>query len=168
MRHTVIALLLLAFMPLQEVGAAELDKDLADFKRDVLEVNKRLLLLEEELLFPADTQVGVYVSLDVGHFFEPDSITLELDGDVIASHLYTEKEVRALRNGAVQRLAVANVKNGTHELVAFVTGEGPQGKEIRRGVDGQFDKAHGRHFIQLHIEDDTAKQQPRFRFRDWR
>ena len=165
MRHVVMVLLLLAFAPLQ---SAELDKDLADFKREVLEVNKRLLLLEEELLFPADTQVGVYVSLDVGHFFEPDSITLELDGDVIASHLYTEKEVRALRNGAVQRLAVANVKNGNHALVAFVTGDGPQGKEIRRGVNGQFEKGHGRHFVQLHIEDDSAKQQPRFRFRDWR
>ena len=165
MRRVVIVLLLLAFSPLQ---SAELDKDLADFKREVLEVNKRLLLLEEELLFPADTQVGVYVSLDVGHFFEPDSITLELDWEVIASHLYTEKEVRALRNGAVQRLAVANVKNGGHELVAFVTGDGPQGTEIRRGVNGQFEKGHGRHFVQLHIEDDAAKQQPRFRFREWR
>ena len=165
MRHVVIAMLLLAIAPLQ---AAELDKDLADFKREVLEVNKRLLLLEEELLFPADTQVGIYVSLDVGHFFAPDSITLELDGEVIASHLYTEKEVRALRNGAVQRLAVANVKNGGHELVAFVTGDGPKGTEIRRGVNAQFEKGHGRHFVQLHIEDDSAKQQPRFRFRDWR
>ena len=152
----------------QSRHGAELDKDLADFKRDVLEVNKRLLLLEEELLFPADTQVGIYVSLDVGHFFQPDSITLELDGEVLTSHLYTEKEIRALKNGAVQRLALANVKNGDHELTAFITGIGPAGREVRQGVTGHFDKNHGRHFVQLHIEDDTAKQQPRFRFRDWR
>ena len=151
-----------------QLHGAELDKDLADFKRDVLEVNKRLLLLEEELLFPADTQVGIYVSLDVGHFFQPDSITLELDGEVLTSHLYTEKEIRALKNGAVQRLALANVKNGDHELTAFITGIGPAGREVRQGVTGHFDKNHGRHFVQLHIEDDTAKQQPRFRFRDWR
>jgi hypothetical protein len=33
---------------------------------------------------------------------------------------------------------------------------------------GQFEKRHGRHFVQLHIEDDKAKQQPRLLFRDWR
>lgn len=165
MRRAFILLLMLAAAQLH---GADLDKDLADFKRDVLEVNKRLLLLEEELLFPADTQVGVYVSLDVGYFFQPDSITLELDGEVLTSHLYTEKEIRALKNGAVQRLALANVKNGDHELIAFVTGTGPAGREMRQGVTGHFDKNHGRHFIQLHIEDDPAKQQPRFRFRDWR
>ncbi|MEQ3636626.1 hypothetical protein [Alcanivorax sp.] len=165
MRRAFILLLMLAAAQLH---GADLDKDLADFKRDVLEVNKRLLLLEEELLFPADTQVGVYVSLDVGYFFQPDSITLELDGEVLTSHLYTEKEIRALKNGAVQRLALANVKNGDHELIAFVTGTGPSGREMRQGVTGHFDKNHGRHFIQLHIEDDPAKQQPRFRFRDWR
>jgi len=159
---------LLLMLVAAQLHGAELDKDLADFKRDVLEVNKRLLLLEEELLFPADTQVGIYVSLDVGHFFQPDSITLELDGEVLTSHLYTEKEIRALKNGAVQRLALANVKNGDHELTAFITGIGPAGREVRQGVTGHFDKNHGRHFVQLHIEDDTAKQQPRFRFRDWR
>ncbi len=162
------AFILLLMMVAAQLHGAELDKDLADFKRDVLEVNKRLLLLEEELLFPADTQVGIYVSLDVGHFFQPDSITLELDGEVLTSHLYTEKEIRALKNGAVQRLALANVKNGDHELTAFITGTEPAGREMRQGVTGHFDKNHGRHFVQLHIEDDTAKQQPRFRFRDWR
>ncbi|MFT6634868.1 hypothetical protein [Alcanivorax sp.] len=162
------AFILLLMLVAAQLHGAELDKDLADFKRDVLEVNKRLLLLEEELLFPADTQVGIYVSLDVGHFFQPDSITLELDGEVLTSHLYTEKEIRALKNGAVQRLALANVKNGDHELTAFITGIGPAGREVRQGVTGHFDKNHGRHFVQLHIEDDTAKQQPRFRFRDWR
>ena len=145
------AFILLLMLVAAQLHGAELDKDLADFKRDVLEVNKRLLLLEEELLFPADTQVGIYVSLDVGHFFQPDSITLELDGEVLTSHLYTEKEIRALKNGAVQRLALANVKNGDHELTAFITGTGPAGREMRQGVTGHFDKNHGRHFVQLHI-----------------
>ena len=52
------AFILLLMLVAAQLHGAELDKDLADFKRDVLEVNKRLLLLEEELLVPADTQVG--------------------------------------------------------------------------------------------------------------
>jgi len=47
MRQVVVLLLMLVASQLQ---GGELDQELADFKRDVLEVNKRLLLLEEELL----------------------------------------------------------------------------------------------------------------------
>lgn len=140
---------------------------MAQFKRDLLEVNKRLLLMEEELLFPADTQVAIFVSLDVGRFFTPDSITLKMDGETLASHLYTDKEVRALKNGAIQKLHTANVRNGEHELTAFITGAGPNDREYRRGVSLTFDKGHGRHFIQLRIEDDEAAQQPEFGFKNW-
>jgi hypothetical protein len=148
-------------------GASELDQDMADFKKDLLEINKRLLLMEEELLFPADTQVAIFVSLDVGRFFTPDSITLKMDGETLASHLYTEKEVRALKNGAIQKLHTANVKNGPHELTAFVTGDGPNDREYRRGVTLEFEKGHGRRFVQLIIKDDQAAQQPDFGFKTW-
>lgn len=148
-------------------SAGDLDQDMAQFKKDLLEVNKRLLLMEEELLFPADTQVAIFVSLDVGRFFTPDSITLKMDGETLASHLYTEKEVRALKNGAIQKLHTANVKNGEHELTAFITGSGPNERDYRRGVSLDFEKSHGRHFIQLRIRDDEAAQQADFVFKNW-
>lgn len=147
--------------------AGELDNEVAQYRKDVLEINKNLLLMEEELLFPADTQVAIFVSLDVGKFFVPDSVTLKLDGKTVDSHLYTDKEVRALMNGAIQKIHTANVKNGTHELTAFVTGAGPNGREYRRAVTLNLDKGHGRQFVQLKIEDDTAAQQPTFSFRSW-
>ncbi|MCB1836055.1 MAG: hypothetical protein KDH99_00425 [Alcanivoracaceae bacterium] len=149
------------------LGATELDQDMAAFRKDVLEINKRLLLMEEELLFPADTQVAIFVSLDVGKFFVPDAITLKLDGKTIDSHLYTEKEVAALRQGAIQKIHTTNVKNGAHELTAFVSGKGPNGRDYRRAVTLEFDKGHGRQFIQLKMEDDAAAQQPVFNFKSW-
>ena len=161
----VVVLLLMLFA--SQLDAAELDKELADFKRDVLEVNKRLLLLEEELLFPADTQLAVFVSLDVGKYFTPDSITLKLDGKTIDGHLYTDREVKALKTGAIQKLHTTNIRNGSHELTAFVSGTGPGGREYRRAVSLQFEKGSGRHFIQLRMEDDAAAQQPVFVFRSW-
>src|SRR5580698_2313090 len=42
-----------------------LDGDVQGLKKEVLDLNKDLFLLEEELLFPANTQVAVFVSLDV-------------------------------------------------------------------------------------------------------
>lgn len=147
--------------------AADLDGEIANYRKDVLEINKSLLLMEEELLFPADTQVAIFVSLDVGKFFVPDSVTLKLDGKTVDSHLYTEKEVRALMNGAIQKMHTANVKTGAHELTAFVTGQGPNGREYRRAVTFELEKGHGRQFVQLKIEDDVAAQQPTFSFRSW-
>lgn len=149
------------------VSASELDQDLAQFRKDVLDINRRLLLLEEELLFPADTQLSVFVSLDVGRYFTPDSVTLKLDGKTIDGHLYTEREVQALKSGAIQKLHVTNLRNGPHELTAFVSGSGPGGREYRRAVTLQFEKGNGRHFIQLRMEDDAAAQQPVFVLRSW-
>lgn len=148
-------------------GAAELDQDLAQFRKDVLDINRRLLLLEEELLFPADTQLAVFVSLDVGKYFTPDAITLKLDGKTIDGHLYTDREVQALKTGAIQKLHTTNIRNGNHELTAFISGTGPGGREYRRAVTHQFEKGNGRHFIQLRMEDDAAAQQPVFVFRSW-
>lgn len=158
-------LLLLLSLP---AAAGELDEDMAAFRKDVLEINKRLLLMEEELLFPADTQLAIFVSLDVGKFFVPDSVTLKLDGETIDSHLYTDKEVAALRSGAIQKIHTTNIKNGDHQLTAFVTGKGPNGRDYRRAVTLEFDKGHGRHYIQLKMEDDVAAQQPVFSFRSWK
>lgn len=42
-------------------------------------------------------------------------------------------------------------------VVVFVIGIGFSGWEICRGVNGQFEKVHGRYFIQLYIEDDELK-----------
>ncbi|MDF1628873.1 MAG: hypothetical protein P1U78_03660 [Alcanivoracaceae bacterium] len=149
------------------VAAGELDQDLAQFRKDVLDINRRLLLLEEELLFPADTQLAVFVSLDVGKYFVPDSITLKLDGNTIDGHLYTEREVQALKTGAIQKLHVTNIRNGSHELTAFVSGSGPGNREYRRAVTLQFEKGNGRQFVQLRMEDDAAAQQPVFVLHSW-
>jgi len=41
-----------------------LDKDVQDLKKEVLDLNRDLFLLEEELLFPANSQVAFFVSMD--------------------------------------------------------------------------------------------------------
>ena len=52
-----------------------LDEDVQALKKEVLDLNRDLFLLEEELLFPANSQVAFFVSLDVGEYFELDSIS---------------------------------------------------------------------------------------------
>jgi len=98
-----------------------LDGDVQCLKKEVLDLNRDLFLLEEELLFPANTQVAVFLSLDVGTFFELDSVQVKVDNKEVANYLYTEREVEALNRGGVHRVFIGNLKVGKHELVAFFT-----------------------------------------------
>jgi hypothetical protein len=161
------------FSPKTAAGDAErgefraLDADVQGLKKQVLDLNKDLFLLEEELLFPSNTQVAVFVSMDVGEFFGVDSVELKLDNKNVTNYLYTEREAGALVKGGVQRLYVGNLKAGQHELVAVFTGEGPHVRDYRRGASLKFEKGIGPKYIELTISDRATKQQPEFVVKEW-
>ncbi len=147
--------------------AQALDAEVEDLKQQVLDLNRELFILEEALLFPANTQVAVFLSMDVGTFFALDSVEVKLDDKSVTSYLYTEREVQALFSGGVQRLFVGNLPAGEHELVAFFTGKGPHGRDYRRGATLVFEKSLGPKFIELRIDDKTARLQPEFTVKNW-
>ncbi len=136
-------------------------------KSDVLDLNRDLFVLEQELLYPANTQVAVFVSMDAGTFFALDSVQLKIDGKQVANYLYTPRETHALVQGGVQRLYVGNLKVGKHELVAFFTGKGPHALDYTRGATLDFQKDIGAKYLELTITDDQSKLQPQFRIKDW-
>jgi hypothetical protein len=144
-----------------------LDTKIQSLKQEAMELNRDLLVLEEELLFPASTQVAVFVSVDVGTLFDLDSVELKVDNSVVTSYLYTDRELRALHRGGVQRLYMGNLKTGKHELVAVFTGKGPRWRDYRRGTTLTFDKGTDPKYIELQIRDDTRGQQPEFRVKEW-
>ena len=150
-----------------EEGTRGLDEQIQDLKKQVVDLNRDLFVLEEELLFPANTQVAVFVSMDVGDFFGLDSVTLKIDDKDVSNYLYTPRETAALLKGGVQRLYVGNLKAGEHELVAFFTGKGPNERDYRRGASIRFEKGIGAKYLELKITDKVRRQQPEFEIRDW-
>jgi len=144
-----------------------LDSRIQDVKGDVIKLNRDLLVLEEELLFPANTQVALFVSMDVGKLFSLDSVQIKLDDKLIANYLYTPLEVEALHRGGVQRVYLGNLKAGQHEIVAFFTGQGPHDRDYKRGATVKFDKGTDPKYIELQIKDATAKLQPEFEVKVW-
>ena len=145
-----------------------LDQEVQSMKKDVIDLNKDLFVLEEELLFPANTQVAVYVSMDVGTFFALDSVTVKIDNKQVKNYLYTAREADALLKGGVQQIYLGNLKVGKHELVAFFTGKGlPVDRDYRRGATINFDKGVGAKYLELKISDKVAKHQPEFLIKDW-
>lgn len=144
-----------------------LDARVQDLKADVIRLNRDLLVLEEELLFPANTQVALFVSMDVGKLFSLDSVQIKLDDKVVADYLYTPAEVAALHRGGVQRIYVGNLKSGSHEITAFFTGQGPHTRDYKRATTLKFDKGAEPKYIELRIRDKLAKLQPEFDVKVW-
>ncbi len=157
-----------------EVAEAELrnrfraiDEDVQNLKKEVLDLNRDLFLLEEDLLFPANSQVAFFISMDIGDYFELDSVNIKIDGKEVANYLYTEREVGALMRGGVQRVHMANLKTGDHELIAVFTGKGPHTRNYRRGATMIFKKGIGAKYLELEITDRVRKQQPEFVIKEW-
>ena len=171
------ALLLAGSLPAAEAPAVQsgepakefksVDQDVQVLKKQLVDLNKDLFKLEEELLYPASTQVAVFLSVDVGTFFALDSVTLKLDDKEVTNYLYTEREVQALHRGGVQRLYLGNLKAGDHELVAFFTGKGPHDRDYRRGTTLRVEKAVGAKYVELKISDRVASLQPEFVVKVW-
>lgn len=144
-----------------------IDEEVQDLKKEVLDLNRDLFLLEEELLFPANSQVAFFISMDVGEYFALDAVNLKIDGKEVANYLYTDREVKALLRGGVHRVHMGNLKVGEHELVAVFVGEGPHMRDYRRGATLIFHKGIGAKYLELEITDRVRKQQPEFIIKEW-
>ncbi|WP_193162878.1 AraC family transcriptional regulator [Microbulbifer hainanensis] len=136
-------------------------------KGEVLKLNRDLLILEEDLLYPAQSQIAVYVSMDVGHYFKLDAVKLQIDNKLTASHLYTEHQRNALIRGGIQPLYKGNLKAGTYSVSAFFTGIGPEGREYKRAANLELEKTDEPAVIELRIADSAGKQQPEFQLVQW-
>ncbi len=160
-------LVLPALASAEQADEKSLDDNVQSLKKQVVELNRDLFTLEEELLFPSNTQVSVFVSMDIGNFFDLDSVSVKLNGKQVANYLYTDREVAALVRGGVQRIHIGNLKTGEHELVAIFTGKGPHGRDYKRGATTNFKKGLGPKYVELKIVDQTGNFQPEFAVKEW-
>jgi hypothetical protein len=158
---------LAADAPPESVQQPAVAPQVENLKESVLTLNRDLLILEEELLYPPSNQVAIYVSMDLGQFFHLDAVKLEIDSKLVASELYTDKQTNALFRGGVQRLYVGNLKAGQHEISAIFTGRGPQ-QNYKRGAKVMVDKAQNPLVLELKIVDSTAELQPVFSIKEWK
>ena len=147
---------------LVDADQQNLSEQIETLKQAMINLNRDLFILEEDLLFPASTQVAVYLSMDVGEYFALDAVEIRIGGEVKTYYLYTDRQVNALYRGGVQRLYVGNVNQGEHELTAYFIGIGPEKREYKRAVSVQFSKSEDPVAVELSVIDSTQKQQPLF------
>ena len=100
-----------------------LDEQVQEIKSDVLAIAAELSNLEERLLYPSNTQIAVFVSIEEGHEVALDSAHISIDGELVAQHIYSFKELEALQKGGVQRIYTGNIRTGEHRIEVSIAGK---------------------------------------------
>lgn len=152
-----------------EVEAPEEQVSLSveELKKQVIKLNRDLFILEEDLLFPANTQLVVYVSFSTGQFLNLDSIRLKVDDQIVASHLYTERQLEALKRGGMQRLFMGNLKTGEHEITVVLQGIGPNKEAYKLAASKRIEKDTDISALEIRIEDQSTTYQPSVSVVEW-
>ncbi len=145
----------------------QVQQELQALKKDVVALNRALFVLEEDLLFPASTQVAVFVSLDIGRFFKLDSVELKLNDSEVVGFLYTDLQRRALEQGGIQKIYTGNIKMGTHQITALFTGKDNQQRDVKRAVHYSFEKTEDAVMLEIKIQDDSATHKSNFVVEEW-
>ena len=128
-----------------------LDEQVQEIKSDVLSIATELNQLEEKLLYPSNTQVAVFVSLVSSETFRLDSVEIQLDGNPVAHHIYTFKELEALQKGGVQRIYTGNIRSGDHDLEVSVIGKSSGGGDLQKTNRFKINKDVGPKILEISL-----------------
>lgn len=127
-----------------------LDEQVQEIKKDVLAISAELQLLEEKLLYPSTSQVSLFISLAKEEGYSPDAVQIKIDGKKIAHHIYSFKEVDALRRGGVQRIYTGNIRGGNHRLDVSVIGK-KGGSKTKRKISYTLNKGVGPKLVEISL-----------------
>jgi hypothetical protein len=145
----------------------ELDGEIQAIKEEILEINREILLLEELSLYPHGQQLVVLVSVASNSPVNPDSISLQLDGQTVNHHIYTGSEGAALQEGGVHRLYTGRLSDGEHKLEVSVTGKQAGGRAFHQQRSVTITKTPGRKYLELQLGPGGNKSGPGLTIREW-
>ena len=137
------------------------DEQVQDIKSDVLSISAELEKLEEKLLYPSSTEVSVFVSLAAGESFRLDSVEIQMDGNPVARHVYSFKELEAMRKGGVQRIYTGNIRSGDHDLFVSVTGKTGRGSDLRKSELFKISKDVAPRIVEISLSDKGITERSR-------
>lgn len=130
----------------------QLDDDVSALKKQALEINRDLLIVEEESFIPPSSQLVVFLSLRKQTLSKRGEVQvkLEVDNTVVANHSYTAEELNALIQGGMHRLYLGNLPVGPHTVTVAVDGVTRDNTTQRRAYE--FSKAWSRKFVNITLE----------------
>ena len=137
-----------------------LDEQVQEIKSDALSIAQELNQLEEKLLYPSGTQVAIFVALSKGDQMRLDAVRIQIDGQLVAHHIYSFKELEALRKGGVQRVYIGNLATGDHKLEVLVDGKLEGGADFNRTQSFTFRKEVKPKMVELTLAGPSSGNTP--------
>jgi len=137
-----------------------LDEQVQEIKSDALSIAQELNQLEEKLLYPSGTQVAIFVALSKGDLMRLDAVRIQIDGQLVAHHIYSFKELEALRKGGVQRVYIGNIPTGEHKLEVLVDGKLEGGADFNRTERFTFRKEVKPKMVELTLAGPSSGNTP--------
>jgi hypothetical protein len=152
----IASLLLSTTVHAEEVSKEQmkgLDEQVQEIKSDVLDIATELNRLEERLLYPSNTQMAVFVTLKAEDTFILDALDIRINGDAVAHHIYSYKEIEALKRGGMQRIYTGNLLSGEHEVQVTMLGKTKGGSDLNRSQSFLIDKSVGPKAVEIILSD---------------
>lgn len=143
------------------------DEELTALKGDIVELDAELAVLEEEILYPEETQLVVFLSLEATDSFQLDSVEFSVDGDMVSSHLYSGQEHDALQRGGIQRLYIGNILPGEHTVTVRLNGNDPEGQYVRKEQSFTVNKTDDAEKIELAVQARAPASDPEIALKRW-
>lgn len=128
-----------------------LDEQVQEIKSDVLGIAAELSSLEEKLLYPSDTHIAVFLSLAEGEEAELDWVRVQIDGELVTHHIYSFRELDALKNGGVQRIYTGNLPTGSHQVDVSAAGKLSGGRDWSGSQTFDIEKAVGPKVVEIEL-----------------
>jgi len=139
-----------------------IDEQIVEIKKEMVLLGREIKVLEDLFLYPPETKVSLYLSMDVGKLFILKSIDLIIDDELVAEYLYSGREESGLKKGAAHQIYIGNYMPGQYSLRLVMKGIGPHGRFYKRAVGKTFTKEERAKVMQVVIYDDIRRQQPAF------
>lgn len=135
-------------------------------KKSLVEINSELLALRESALFPARSQVAVFLATDKLPRFQLESVELQLDGRVVSNHNYTVQEKDAMQKGGFHRLYTGNVDAGSHTVKAVFSGKLSDTQQYSGSASYNFSKTEKAKIFILGVSDFLQDNTPDMTIRE--
>jgi len=160
-----LSITLLSVSPVnaEEIGETpNLNSKIQKLKRRAEILHHDLTALEQDLLFPASSQLAVYVSLST-ELFDIDAVEMHVNGVRVANYLYSAEQQVAFAQGGVQQLYLDNIAAGYLDVTISLLGKIHPDKKgdsarVKQTVEKRFHK--GTTGLVLEFVIDTSNASP--------
>lgn len=144
-----------------------LDREIQLLKREVLELNRDIRLLEEAVLYPAEQRLVVFVSLSDNTSSRLNRVSITRGGQLLAGHEYSAEEAAALQAGSVHRLYEGRLEPGSHYLDIVLDGVKADGEAFAAKTLAKISKRAAPRFLELQLVPGGDGQPPGIAVKAW-